>query len=243
MIRKFVLTAAILFAGTLFTSVPVMAGTIQMWTTSELILPADGQNEIIHSGNVSLSAGSGIRTLSFQSDGCGLSIAPIDGVVLAAGELLLSPLSEGSVFIGGSSLPPTEPSESPQYDYSVFIDGDLFLDYSVFSSGEDLNITGDILISGETVTIYSPDDIPLLPPFSTTVLQVFGDDVNGIGSYLLFSESPVLSGLFEATGSVYIGDYSVIEPAAAVPLPASIYFLLPGLVAVIGKRKTSKHGK
>ena len=69
MIRKFVLTAATLFAGTLFTSVPVMAGAIQMWTTRELILPADGQNEIIHSGNVSLSAGSGIRTLSFQSDG------------------------------------------------------------------------------------------------------------------------------------------------------------------------------
>ena len=148
----------------------------------------------------------------------------------------------GSVTIGGSPLLPPEPSESPSYEYSVFIDGDLFLDYSVFSSTEDFKITGDISIFGNTVTIYSVDGTPAVPSLeTTTLLQNFGNELNGTGNFLLFSDAPVLSGNFEATGSVYIGDYSGIASTAPVPLPGSIYLLFSGLAIVAGKQKHSKH--
>ena len=55
--------------------------------------------------------------------------------------------------------------------------------------------------------------------------------MNEVGNILLFSKAPILSGTFEATGNLYIGNYSSLQP---VPLPASAVLLLSGLAMLGG---------
>lgn len=97
-------------------------------------------------------------------------------------------------------------------EYNIFVDGDLFLDYSVFSYNEDLFIGRNISITGETVTIFSFSDIPIMPNLSNTTTFANPDNnMSELGNVLLFSETLILSGVFEATGSLYIGDYSSLQ--------------------------------
>ncbi|MBU1192133.1 MAG: VPLPA-CTERM sorting domain-containing protein [Gammaproteobacteria bacterium] len=117
-------------------------------------------------------------------------------------------------------------------DYNIYTDGDMFLDYSVFSENQDLFIGSNISITGQTVTIFSFNDSPTLPNLSNT--SIFTNPIysmNEVGNILLFSEAPVLSGVFEATGNLYIGNYSSLQP---VPLPASAILLLSGLAMLSG---------
>ena len=85
--RKCIIAVVNVLAGILFTSVSVMAGTIQMWSTIdtiELTSSADAQDVTISSSDLSLSAGSGIRTIGFEPDGSGLSLVLIEDVMLEA---------------------------------------------------------------------------------------------------------------------------------------------------------------
>jgi len=117
-------------------------------------------------------------------------------------------------------------------DYNIYTDGDMFLDYSVFSDNQDLFIGSNISITGQTVTIFAFNDSPTLPVLSNT--SIFTNpaySMNEVGNVLLFSEAPILSGAFEATGNLYIGNYSSLQP---VPLPASVVLLLSGLAMLGG---------
>lgn len=117
-------------------------------------------------------------------------------------------------------------------DYNIYADGDMFLDYSVFSDNQDLFIGSNISIAAQAVTIFSFNDSPILPNLSNT--SIFTNPIysmNELGNILLFSEEPVLSGVFEATGNLYIGNYSSLQP---VPLPASAVLLLSGLAMLGG---------
>lgn len=112
-------------------------------------------------------------------------------------------------------------------EYSIFVDGDLYLDYSVFSENEDLDIGDDISIAGETVTIFSFEQEPTMPDLSlTAIFQNPGLSISEDGNILLFSESPILSGVFESTGSLYIGDYSSLKPVPLPELPFGITSLI-----------------
>lgn len=123
-------------------------------------------------------------------------------------------------------------------EYNIFVDGDFFLDYSVLSVNEDLFIGSNISITGETVTIFSFSDIPTMPNlFNTKIFAKPGTNMSELGNVLLFSETPILSGAFEATGSLYIGNYSSLQP---VPLPASALLLLSGL-AMLGGGAAAKN--
>lgn len=117
-------------------------------------------------------------------------------------------------------------------DFNIYTDGDMFLDYSVFSDNQDLFIGSNISIAAQAVTIFSFNDSPILPNLSNT--SIFTNPIysmNELGNILLFSEEPVLSGVFEATGNLYIGNYSSLQP---VPLPASAVLLLSGLAMLGG---------
>lgn len=117
-------------------------------------------------------------------------------------------------------------------DYNIYTNGDMFLDYSVLSENQDLFIGSNISITGQTVTIFGFNDTPTLPNlFNTTILTNPAYSMSEVGNILLFSEAPVLSGLFEATGNLYIGNYSSLQP---VPLPASAVLLLSGLAMLGG---------
>ncbi len=108
----------------------------------------------------------------------------------------------------------------------------MYIDYSVFSKNQDLFIGSNISITGLEVTIFSFNDAPTMPNLSnTTIFVSLSNTMNEVGNILLFSESPVLSGAFETTENLYIGNYSSLRP---VPLPASIVLLLSGLAALSG---------
>lgn len=119
-------------------------------------------------------------------------------------------------------------------EYSVFIEGNLFFDYSVFSSNQDLFIDSNIsIISGQAVSIFSYDQVPTMPDLSVT--EIFKNpsiSMNEVGSILIYSDTPITNGIFEATNNIYVGNYSAIKP---VPLPASLLLFLSGLVALICK--------
>ena len=116
---------------------------------------------------------------------------------------------------------PGEPS-------SISVDGDLYLDYSIFSDNEDLYIRNGTNIAGQLVTIFSYADTPVYPAGSYATYK-FGTnniDFQGSGNWVLFGSSPFNSGTFEATGNLYIGNYSSL---ASVPLPSSAFLFLSGL--------------
>ena len=97
-------------------------------------------------------------------------------------------------------------------DYNIYTDGDMFLDYSVFSDNQDLFIGSNISITGQTVTIFAFNDSPTLPVLSnTSIFTNSAYSMNEVGNVLLFSEAPILSGAFEATGNLYIGNYSSLS--------------------------------
>jgi len=121
-------------------------------------------------------------------------------------------------------------------EYSIYTDGDMFLDYSVFSNNQDLFVGSNISITGLTVTIFSFNDAAAMPDlYNTTIFPSISNTMYEVGNILLFSESPILSGAFEATRNLYIGNYSSLKP---VPLPASALLLLSGL-AMLGIRTGS----
>lgn len=119
------------------------------------------------------------------------------------------------------------------HDYDIFVDGDLYLDYSVFSSSEVLSVSGSTTIIASTVTIYSYDDVPIMPDLSQTI--VYSNPVytmSELGTILMFLDTPITNGTFEATRNLYVGNYASLQP---VPLPPSAVMLLFGCSLLGGK--------
>lgn len=143
----------------------------------------------------------------------GCDIEPVAPVTVIAPTINLPPLTGGDLVLSKNG--------------TISVDGDLFLDYSVFSNNEDLSISAGTTINGETVTIYSYIDEPLFPD-SYSTYQMGDSEVlfTQSGSWVLFSTIPFVGGTFEATGNLYIGNYSSISP---IPLPPSIYLFLTSL--------------
>jgi len=126
-------------------------------------------------------------------------------------------------------------------DYNIFVDGNMFLDYSVFSDNQDLIIGDGIVITGETITIFSSNDISNMPDVTgTTIFSNPDYSMSEVGSILFFSDSPILSGIFKATGDVLIGNYSSLQP---VPLPAAAFLFSSGLAMFSWTRSRKRFNK
>ena len=139
--------------------------------------------------------------------------------------------NEGSLESDGGviHLPDENRSSVSGVVYDIFVEGDLYLDYSVFGSDQELNITGNITMYGETITIFSPEQKPTIPDLSTVAFfQNPYQLMHETGDVILFSETTVENGTFEATGSIFLGNYSSLTP---VPLPASLLLLVAGIAA------------
>jgi len=165
---------------------------------------------------------------------CSLSSANAATVAIGTGSpILLVPDSSIVVSTGGDKdISGSTTDIQLSGDYNIYTDGDMFLDYSVFSDNQDLFIGSNISITGQTVTIFSFNDSPTLPVLSNT--SIFTNPIysmSEVGNILLFPEAPILSGAFEASGNLYIGNYSSFQP---VPLPASTILLLSGLAMLGG---------
>lgn len=146
-----------------------------------------------------------------------------------AGTLAISEAGNCSTTSDNGVLFSGDNSSVPDDAYDIYVDGNLFLDYSVFSTDQDLNIRGNIELIGETVTVFSFEQEPTIPDLST--VAIFRNPylfMYETGEVLLFSEAPVLNGIFEVTGSIVVANYSSLAP---VPLPASLVLLLSGIAA------------
>jgi len=153
-------------------------------------------------------------------------------------ELLIT--NEGGLVLdeGAIQMPDEDNLSVPGGGYDVFIEGNLYLDYSVFSTDQDLNIGGNIALFAETLTIFSYEQEPTSPDLSTVL--IFWNPyllMHEAGDVLLFSETPIVNGRLEATGSMFVGNYSSLTP---VPLPASLVLLLSG-IAVCGMSRIDRN--
>ncbi len=206
----------------------------------------------LSSGNIDITSRQGLsQTLTIGSGGnVDISVSSthnsVAAITLTSGNIDITssprPLqtlttgSGGNVDISVSSTQLVLTNE-----YRVFIEGNLFLDYSVFSSNQDLFIDSNIsIIGGQSVNIFSYDQVPVMPDLSVTEIFKNPDiSMDEIGSILIYSDEPITKGIFEATKNVYIGNYLAIKP---VPLPASLLLFLSGLVTLIYKAPIIKKG-
>jgi len=126
----------------------------------------------------------------------------------------------------------------PGGEHYIYTDGDMFLDYSVFGDNHSISISSDTLLISPAITVFSFYDIPAMPDlFNTAIFTNPGDTIKMSGDILLFSETPISSGVFKATGNLYIGNYASLQP---VPLPASALLFLSG-IAMLGAGATAKN--
>jgi len=164
-----------------------------------------------------------------------LSITSVDAITLNSSGM--NELQNKNIQIdisGGSNLLTLE------YEYSIFVDGDLYLDYSVFNHNQSsIFIDSVIKLNSSGVSIFSYDQEPKMPDLlATTIFQNLDLTMNEFGNVLLYSDTPIRNGAFEATKHIYIGNYSAIQ---AVPLPASFILFLTGLGMLIGKMSLTKY--
>lgn len=137
----------------------------------------------------------------------------------------ISAIAGGTDVIGGNTVITLS-------DYSVFVEGNLFLDYSFFTESQVLNLNGSITAGG-ALNIFSYDQTPIMPDLSITTVFLNPDLImNEIGDVLIYSDIPIANSIIEATNNIYIGNYATVRP---VPLPASFFLFFSGLVALFCK--------
>ena len=150
--------------------------------------------------------------------------------------VVVTSCNDGSSGTGGTG---TEQPSGTTYPYNIFVDGDLYLDYSVLSDSEIINITGTTILTAGSLFFYSYDSVAPLPDFGiTTVLSNPEPEMNLLGSYLMFSDVPLLNVSLEVTGNMYIANYSALQP---VPLPAGIWLFGSGLLGLIGFARRNRN--
>ncbi len=177
-----------------------------------------------------------------------LSITSVDAVTLNGSGMYEMPnqnaetvlsASNADVYANSIDISSCIHSLTMMNEYNIFVDGDLYLDYSVFNHDQSsIFIDSVITLNSSGVSIFSYNQEPAMPDLLvTSVFQNPGLTINESGSVLLFSDAPIRNGVFQATNNIYIGNYSSIQP---VPLPASLMLFLAGLGMLIGKMSLAK---
>lgn len=163
-------------------------------------------------------------------------INPSLAVTVSSGDIVddsgLIPGDDSPIILDDSRPIPTDDSPIILNDvYDIFVDGNLFLDYSVFSENQVEPVGIDVSFTAETITIFPLGEEPTIPDLSTTT--IFRNprlSISEVGDILLFSDSPISRGVIEATSNISIGDYSELQ---SVPLPAPMALLLSA-IAILG---------
>ena len=117
----------------------------------------------------------------------------------------------------------------------VHVDGNMYLDYSLFGFGNSLFISQNVSFTAANISIYSYDLMPALPEM--TGLKILMNPVGPVsetGNVLMFSDFLITSADFVATGDIYIGNYAALRP---VPLPSAIWLFLSGLIGLAAIRR------
>ena len=126
--------------------------------------------------------------------------------------------SPGRIDIGSTS----------SYDLTLFADGDLYLDYSAYDSADQA-----LTLIAPKIELYNRDAVIDLPDsyFSTESTLLGQRFVSG--TWLISDSQSYSSASFEATGSIYVGNF-----ATAVPLPpAAMLFGSALLMALLGRHR------
>jgi hypothetical protein len=131
----------------------------------------------------------------------------------------------------------------PLTPFTLSVDGNLYLDYSVFSTSDELIIGGNVEFYGQEITIFDFYDTPVFPE-NHSILLTNGVLTLTLSGYplendqVVFGITPITDGVFEATGNIYIGDYSSLN--TQVPIPATIWLFASGLL-LLGRSVSKKH--
>lgn len=171
-----------------------------------------------------------VVTLLFSNVAFSITLVGTDQDILST--------DSGNLIIGPGGSVPIEPGDGLSLFHSVNVSGDLFLDYSLFSNNADLSLNSDTSLAASTVTIFSHSDTPTMPSdFSTFVYSSSNLNINAEGNWVIFGQSPISGGYFEAAGNLYIGNYSSIAP---VPIPPAFALFVSGLLVPLALRVTAR---
>jgi len=122
---------------------------------------------------------------------------------------------------------------------NISVEGNIYLDYSVFSEYAGFVPSGLVSLDAEGVYI--------LPNFMTheisdiadlLIYDSVPDSYNGISDTLFFGNPAIIDGQFSATENIYIADFSHYSELAvtSVPLPAAFWFFISGLSVLMSGR-------
>lgn len=131
-------------------------------------------------------------------------------------------------------------------DYRLYVVGNLYIDYSVFSDDVYGLVAGQgttLSLTAENISLYdgTPQTIDFVDAFTVMYLSdyLLPSEISFTGDLLLFSDAAFTDAnlYFEASESLFVGNYSFYAP---VPVPAAVWMLGSGLVGLIGlKRRKS----
>lgn len=169
--------------------------------------------------------------LTFSNAVLSATLIGADQVILNTDSVTLEIASGVSVLI--------EPGEPLSLLHNVYVSGDLFLDYSLFSNNHDLSLSSaTYFVAANAISIFAYSDTPTMPEdFSSFVYSSTTLDIDADGSWAIFGQSPISGGYFEAGGNLYIGNYSSIAP---IPIPPAFALFLSGLLVPLALRVTTK---
>jgi len=115
---------------------------------------------------------------------------------------------------------------------NISVEGNIYLDYSVFSEYAGFVTSGFVSLHAESVYIF-PDSMKHYISDITDLLiyDSVPDSYNGISDTLFFGNPAIIDGQFSATENIYIADFSHYSELAvtSVPLPAAFWFFISGL--------------
>ena len=169
-----------------------------------------------------------------------LCASPCDLTLNSSGTLLVdqaADLAEEIQVTHGAGLPVIGPDFGDSiFDQSISVDGNLYLDFSLWGNTGSISARAGLAyeFNAEQLSVLANDDTPvIMEEFELIQLDSALANLNLAGNYLLFSETVIPSSSFEASDSIVVGDFSSYRPAPSpVPLPATIWMFLTGLVVV-----------
>lgn len=123
------------------------------------------------------------------------------------------------------------------YETEIFIDGNLYLDFSLWgnvggidsSDHSSFSITApDITLLGET------QEPPILLDYEVLFFDTTPMQLSLVGNYILFSEFTIPSSSFISTESICVGDFSQYAP---VPIPSAAFLFASGVLGLVRYRR------
>jgi len=167
--------------------------------------------------------------------------------ILLTGMLMSHPVYSGTLTIGepvsagvqlegegGIALLPI--GEITLLSPSISVEGNLYLDYSVFSDYDYFLPAGMVSFDAQQVLIFPGSvEAPIINLNNLTVYSTLPDSYIGTEDTLFFSDLAIIDGQFSATENIYIGNYSDYA-LTAVPVPAAFWFFVSGLSLLLSRK-------